>query len=355
MGYNPAKNSLFLSGHTHYQQVGEISIPAVVNSQQLSALNTATVVQGLVDITEGNRARIGAGGGSWPGSDVQIGGLLPWNGRLLGTVYEYYDAGYLARLSHFSSGTTLATTGDFTGMFQVGSLNPGFVSGYMAPIPPAWRSPLGGKVLTGNAGIPIVSRTSLGPTASAFNPDDLNTQATAPATLLVGYPAEHPTLGEWSNYTSANPVYNMATGVSGIVFPEHHRSVLFFGSTGTGVPCYGNGTSNPALHHQPVPGGGTYCYDPTNPYKGNHAYPYVYYVWAYDAQELAQVKAGQKQAWEVRPYAHWPLELPLASGSRLTGGAGYDPTTRRIYLSALKADPGDGYFNGPLIHVLQVR
>ena len=35
--------------------------------------------------------------------------------------------------------------------------------------------------------------------------------------------------------------------------------------------------------------------------QGTHAYPYRYYVWAYDADDLAAVKAGQQQPWDVHP------------------------------------------------------
>ena len=49
---------------------------------------------------------------------------------------------------------------------------------------------------------------------------------------------------------------------------------------GTGTFCYGEGAT---------------CNDPTDSSKGNHAYPYQYQVWAYDANDLAAVKAGSKQ------------------------------------------------------------
>ena len=123
------------------------------------------------------------------------------------------------------------------------------------------------------------------------------------------------------------------------------------------VPCYGEGTDDPSLDRTPIEPGSSvvYCLDPASHSKGTHAYPYASYVWAYDASELALVRAGQKQPWEVQPYATWSLDLPFATEGRSLGGAAYDPLTRRLFLSQECADPGGGYFCGPVIHVFELR
>jgi hypothetical protein len=169
-----------------------------------------------------------------------------------------------------------------------------------------------------------------------------------PSSLVLGYPADHPTLGRWDNTTAANLNYNMSTVVTGVVFPSGGKSVLFLGTQGTGVPCYGDGVAT-----QP-PGPGQ-CYDPVNGDKGTHAYPYRYWVWAYDASELVAVKNGQRNPWDIVPYAMWALDLPFAPGKNTVQGATYDPATQRIYVSASFADPGTGYFAGPIIHAFQVN
>ena len=103
-----------------------------------------------------------------------------------------------------------------------------------------------------------------------------------------------------------------------MVFPEGTRSVLFFGRHGLGKFCYGPGTTDQQLVGRPTDGGvDTWCHDPTSANKGTHAYPYHYYVWAYDANDLAAVKAGQKQPWEVKPYAVWPFSLPFGETAHL--------------------------------------
>jgi len=81
--------------------------------------------------------------------------------------------------------------------------------------------------------------------------------------------------------------------------------------------------------------------------KGDHAYPYAYYVWAYDAHDLVAVKMGTKQPWDVVPYAVWTLELPYAPGKgHHIGGVAYDPASGRIFVSQQFAD-GDL----PIVHV----
>ena len=97
------------------------------------------------------------------------------------------------------------------------------------------------------------------------------------------------------------------TEVRGVVFPEGTRSVLFFGRHGgfgasPGLPggggfCYGFGTADPALVGTFPPGEADhYRYDPEDGSKGVHGYPYRYYVWAHDANDLAAVAAHRKRA-----------------------------------------------------------
>ena len=122
----------------------------------------------------------------------------------------------------------------------------------------------------------------------------------------------------------------------GAVFPEGTRSVLYFGRHGTGPYCYGEGTV---------------CNDPTSSSKGDHAYPYVSQVWAYDVQDLIAVKNGQKNPWDVMPYATWAFKLPFeVTGNGRPGGVAYDPATQRVFWLERF---GDG--DWPVITVWQVQ
>ncbi|MEP6601396.1 MAG: Ig-like domain-containing protein, partial [Nitrospirota bacterium] len=359
IAYNPTNNSLFLNSHIYEQKTAEISIPSPVVSTSLSNLPTAKLLQPFADLTEGHRTNIYANGAPNTSNSTYIGGLMVYGGKLIGNAFDYYDGAQQAKLSHFSSSMTLSQTGDFQGMVTVGSMNPGFVAGYMTPIPSEWQSALGGPALTGQCCIAIIGRSSMGPAAFVFDPDDIGIKNPVPATPVVYYDINHPTLGSWSNTTTANVNYNMSTAITGVAFPQGTSSVLFFGRIGIGVPCYGAGTNDQSLDRQPVPGYNgavMYCYDPDDSSKGTHSYPYRAQVWAYDVQDLIAVKSGTKNPWEIKPYAVWDLKLPFPSSRYDLVGTAYDATTKKIYVVQSQGDPGtSGYFQGPIIHVYQVN
>lgn len=359
--YNPTNNSLFLVGHNHHQLVAEISIPQEVNSSNLEDLNTATILQPFADPTEGNRTHLGEGGAAVNTSGTPLGGFLVWNNTLIGTAYGYYDAGTNVRLSHFISGMDLASQGDFRGMYQVGEKpatpNPAFVGGYMSMIPDKWQSQFGGPALTGNCCLSIISRTSLGPAASVFDPATLGVEEPAAATPVLGYPINHPTLGTYGD-TDPNALYNGSMSIKGMVFPDESRSVLFFGSRGKGEFCYGEGVSDPALHKtncDPAYPSVLCCYDPVNGSKGGHSYPYVYLVLAYDALDLLAVKNGEKNMWDIMPYGVWEIVPPFGNDNPNIIGVAYDPAKQRIYLSQDGGDRPGCCGHLPLIHVYQLN
>ena len=343
LAYDPVRNGLFAVGHDWYQLSAEVTIPRPVRDARLSALRRARFRQPFTDATGGLIDATGQDGD-------KIGGQLVYRGRLYGSVYVYYDAAAQQVVSHWARPSTSLAAGAPRGLFQVGNLGAGVVSGYMALVPPAWHRLLGGPALTGNCCIPIISRTSFGPAAFAFDPARLRAGRRVPDVPLVYYPQQHPTLGAWD--ASWNPagriLFNGGTSIRGAVFPRGTRSLLFFGTQGTGTFCYGEGTDQPGLAGTPTPDGTTWCYDPDDSSKGTHAYPYVPEVWAYDASELAAVRRGRRRPWQVRPYATWRLRLPFASPR--IGGAAYDPVRGLIYLSQQFVDGTQ-----PVIDVLRVR
>jgi hypothetical protein len=342
LAFNPAGRSLFAVGHDWYQLTAEVTIPRPVKSTRLAALHRSRYRQGFRDATSGKIDATGQTGN-------KIGGQLVYRGRLYGSVYVYYDAAGKQVVSHWARSSTSLTRGSVKGLSRVGNAGAGFVSGFMAEVPPRWRSLLGGPAITGNCCIPIISRTSFGPAAFAFDPSRIGRAGTVPATPLVYYPQAHPTLGAWdSSWNPPRVLFGGGTTMGGVVLPRRSRTVLFFGTQGTGPFCYGEGTDQRDLAGMPTPDGSTWCYDPDGSSKGTHAYPYVAEVWAYDAKDLLAVSRGRKRPWDVRPYATWTLRLPFGSGR--IGGAASDPARGLIYLS-------QQYGNGtdPVIHVLKVR
>jgi hypothetical protein len=343
LAFNVANQSLFivgrdndaampLDGQPPGQRVAEITIPVPVISGTTTALPTAAIVQPFVEPTEGQLSQAAV-----PGTPTKIGGLVVWNQRLYGTLYAYYDGGNLQTLSHFSRPLNLSTTGDVAGPFRVfapdvtnPALKARLYSGWLAIIPDAWRMLLGGNVLTGACCINISSGSSNGPAAFAWLPDQLGPNQTVLTNFY--YPPDHP-LGVWN---SQNPLWNGTTKMGGAIFIQNTRSLLFIGSHGTGPFCYGSGAS---------------CGDAVMAPQGDHAPPYLYQIWAYDAADLQMVALGQRSPWAVMPYATWNIDLPYEAPTNLPparelNGAAYDPTTGRIFVEQVH---GDGEY--PIIHV----
>lgn len=352
LAYNPVNDSLFMTGHDHYQMVGEISIPEPLISDDYEVLPESQLLQPLVDVADGPKNALGVDGAaiSDANNNIKIGGLLVYNNYLYGTYYAYYEDATEADRSHFRCSLNLAATDDFEGMFKVGGLDPGLVGGYMAHIPADMQDDFGAAVLTGNACIPIISRSSLGPAVSTLVPATLGHSGPATSVPLVYYNGDHPTLGTYDNETEVNPAFNMSTKINGVIFPEDSKTVLFFGRTGLGIPEYGAGTDDLSMDGIQVPGYDEYyVYDPASPLsKGTHAWPYTVYVWAYSTDDLLSVYNGDKEPWDVTPYSHWALDLPYTdeTSTCLLGGAAYDPAKQRVYISFLRVNS-----ERPVIHV----
>ena len=370
--FNPARNTLILSGSSQEKYAIEISIPQPVNSSTISDLNTATTIQVPGNVAQGQWNNLNVDGSSVENGG-RVGGFLVYNNYLVGNAYAYYASGDSAHLSHFKSALNWETVGspyNFSGFKRVGvnpvselNSNGGWTGGYMGHIPPEWQDRLGWPALTGNGATPVIGRSSLGPSVWGFDPDDIGVQNIAPAEIFFGYPEGHPTL---ATYAIGNSYYNMTANYVGVVFPVGSDSILFFGrigrgENGDGAGCYGTGTSDESLHRLPVGDGSIYCYDPLDHDKGGHAYPYVAQVWAYDANDILPVKAGTLNYWEVEPYAIWTFNLPFTdeasslTGKRELGGVAYDPSTQRIFISQLTSDHwADQYEPNPIIHVYSV-
>lgn len=416
IGYNPVNNSLFIVSHDQDQLVGEINIPQEVNSTNLADLNRATVVQNLVDITEGNRLNLKANGDPILVNGTKIGGLLKYGDKLIGSIYAYYDAGHEAFRSHFRSDLNLATTGDFEGVYEVGNKpsqvpQAGFVGGYMTTVPADWQVALGGPVLTGMSAISILGRTSSGPASFAFNPADMNASFPASATPLLYYNmtyncvdlvdipgqniCDNQTIG---SYYTSQTLYNKGSAYRGVIFPRNSKSIIFTGQQGLGQACYGPGTNILAesgnRYNFPAPNntcGGVVmtdvadpcCYDPENLNKGAHAYPYVNYAWAYDAEDLARIKTGGRivdnpspnlvtdisvsgvvkhagvsptstetyKPWDIKPYAYWEISSPFTKNGPLPFGASaYDEVNRKMYIVQPEVEG-----MSPVVHVFSVN
>lgn len=341
LAFDASNNSLYVS--TRESWVGKVKIPTPAISASIDSLPFATMIQNIRDPLEGGLSAL-------PESSIR--GLLVSGGKLYGAASIYYDASISARVSHFSRSTDLSAVSatPLKALWQ--AEKSGYVGGWLASVPQEWQTALGGNVLSGNCCMPIVSRTSNGPSAFAWNTSNFASADPVPAAPLLYYTLEHATLGPWEG---ANQVYGGTTVMGGMAIPNGTRSLLYFGLNGTGTFCYGNGTNTESLAGTNDPEGHPYCYDPLNASKGQHAYPYNYEVWAYDLNDLAAVKAGAKNPWDVKPYATWTLALPNSFvNTHGFGGVAYDPINQIIYVSQAQADT-DGYSSRSLIHAYKVK
>ena len=342
LAFNPARRSLFVGSNSG--QIAEVTIPETRKAERVEDLAFARYLHTFTDPTDGHMSEVAPSG-------TVLAGLLVFDERLLGTGLIFYDANNTQIVSHFMRPLNLAVRGatPMRRVWEPGGA--GFVGGYMAAVPEQWQAALGGPAVTGQCCVPIISRTSWGPAAFAWDPRGLANSSALSAKPLLYYSGEHQTLGPWNG---SNPTWGGTASVAGMVIPEGTRTALFFGANGSGTFCYGEGTWDKALDGKPVPGGERYCYDPLSPDKGQHAYPYRYQMWAYDLMDLADVAEGKRDPWDVKPYGVWPLDLPFSDGvfPRILSVA-YDPSRRLVYLSQFKGDKDGESYRG-LIHVFYI-
>ncbi len=330
LAYDASRNGLFIVGQ--HQAITEISIPSsIVNSSNLANLATSTILQPFTDVVD---QLPGPLSGTTDGAP--IGGLLAYNGDLIGTQYAYYSGANAQTTSHFVLNSLNLSTAQVQGLYGVNG-DARLAAGYMTTIPSEWQSVLGYPVLTGLSDVPIISTVSSGPAAIGFNPSNLSSSSQAPGTNFLYYPASNP-LGPFSS--AVDPLQSGTSQIGGMVFVPGTNSILFIGATGTNYDGYG------------PPG-------QEGPWSLNGQY--TQQIWAYNANDLLAVKQGTLQPWQVQPYDVWNFQFPIASnwvGSGIhenyVGGVAFDPSTDRLYVSLLYADMQGGPAL-PVIYVFQVN
>jgi hypothetical protein len=327
--YNPAGPSLIMVGHKHHQKTAEISIPRIKTGATPSDLDRARLLQPFVDTTAGLRRNVNPG----DPNDQIVGGNLLIEGKLFVNVYSSYDGEGTQDSSMFVTDWPIGSTQRPAGPYRIGA-DSHTTAAYMTLVPDEWQAALGGSALVGNCCRSIIGFQSHGPAISVFEPRLLGEKPQLKASQILFYPARFALGGKPS---SAGPLFNLTTRVEGVVFPAGTRSVLFFGKHGIGEYCYGEAKE---------------CSDPAMVYKGTHAYPYVYQVWAYDANELLDVRNGRRQSYDVEPYSTWTFNLPFETdNTHSIGGVAYDAANGRLFLSQLAADKNAT----PLVHVFRIE
>ncbi len=322
--FNPAGNqgrgSLFIVGKVHEQMIAEISIVTPVISDDKADLNRADFLQDFFDVeanipNQGNMLPLGA----FSEQRGAIAGLLLKDGKLIGGAYTYYDNGSANRQrdSHFviDNASDMANA-KVTGFFNVGLKEGagGVTGGWMTAIPSNWTGRLGKPYLTGMCCTSVIGRSSYGPAAFAFDPEELTGSFPDSAPVIPYLKYGDKELGayraDWS-WTEPGHQWVETTGIGGMFIPDRSDTLVFIGGTGVGSYCYGKGTSDQSLHGQEDPSdGGHWCHDPTNTNKGGHAWPYSSVVYLYDLNDFVKksLSPGMRRPYRVFPLPDYPTD-----------------------------------------------
>jgi hypothetical protein len=138
-------------------------------------------------------------------------------------------------------------------------------------------------------------------------------------------------------FTFAPAIWNHGHGGNfGMCIPNGTRTLLYCGMIGNGFARYNND------HAQ---------YDPVYPVTGPRAYPYFIRMWAYDLNDLANVRSGSVASDSVRPYATWNMTISPNAVDRYVSGMTYDPVNRRLFISVR----GVGNFGEAVIYAFTVN
>ena len=338
IAYNPDSNTIYLVGHAHQQAIGEFSIPTLAKSDQLSDLNMATnrqaFVQHLDETGDGN-----------PEKMDRIGGMIYHDGQLIVNAYEYYDApadNYLSTMLIADALDLENSPVDGYYSFQGGA---GHTSGWISPIPAEWRSALNGTHITGqSSGIPIIGRSSVGPSAFAFNAADIiSGLQNIPTTKLLDFSLQNPLHADLENKDGSNDIWTHLSRVTyGMIVPgtRTYLTVGYSGGHKSGV-CYKCTQDN-----------GNTC----GGYCPPEADDLSQYYWLWDMNDLMAVKNGLKESYEVKPYDYGEFHTPFENNNQQIGGGTFDEKNQILYLSIQKADVDQGiYANPPVIVAFQLN
>lgn len=323
---------------------GEVSLPAPVRTRDWTTLPEAALLS-PVRVFDGSLIETQLEADTTFGGDLAY---VPAQGSQTGgKVYGCADWWFAVGEETFPTVWFAEEGGSRPrGLFHVGRREPPFHGNrsgdYLFAAPRGYADAhLGGRWL-------VTGKTrgafggSMGPTLLAFAPwEEEDPSGDLDAVALLWYPERFPECAGPNVGDKAAcdfPDFTMCDDWEGAGFVEGSagRAVILWGVKGLGGNRYG----------PPEPGD---C----NPHQGYHCDPFERQVIFYDPEELAEVAAGRRDAWTVRPYETWrPAEMFLASPTcGLAGGLAVDPDAGRVLL----VEKGLGEGNSAVVHVWTFR
>jgi hypothetical protein len=350
----------------------EMSIPALVTptgdatydggwniTGPVQGLNSASFLQteaevlnNTADDIEGEHVNgFGAGG------DLLVDGT-----DLYRVLWAYFDGGTQERaLFKTSIDFDPPPSVSVSGPFEIESNQPAsfgstiginWMNRMLISIPTEWQAALGGDAAVGQFSAPLASQHSHGPNLHVFELADVGVTNPIPATVVLGYPVDHTTLGgdtDQATMASNSTLWNEAGHYLAYAFIEGTATFITAGKVGTGDFCYGTPTTNPALHmtpHPDAPATENWCYAPQDgANKGIYTYPYALYFLLWDINDFVDVKNGVIEAWEVVPYEWFDVtmpHMPIMHQQFYFDDFAYDAVNQRLYLKHAQGGGTDG-------------
>jgi len=324
IGYNPKRNSLFVSGKITQHSIAEFAIPKLTNSLKIGDLSIASApIQSFSDVL--HKAPIEYD------IDIAVAGLQPVGDKLLLNVYEFYDQDYANPYNTLviNDGANVKSS-SVNGYFRMSG--EAMAAGWMSPIPAEWQSSLGGTYISGfSKSTNRANRySSYGPSAYAFNAEDVANNSGSISGIstipLIYYTLENGLVSESDllNQSGTNSLWTSISEASyGLIIPGT-STYLVLGMSGgheSGV-SYG------------VPPYGGYKGYYTNDQHDQHCY-----YWLYNLNDVVKVKAGQIKPYAVKPYETGVFAAPFQvdNVNKISGGT-FDSANGIIYLTIAGAD-----------------
>lgn len=276
-----------------------------------------------------------------------ISALLSYGGNLYVGGYNYFTgAGPFSLKGLFKVTPPLnsAVIGDtvqgWDGDGVITTSTHAYTGQYAGQIPTEWQTALGGPAyFGGSSSLPIIDRTTNGPSFIVIDPTEIGT-TTVTGQGLVYYRVTNSsaTLGEYAA-TVAPSTWGATAGLGGCTIIDGTRTFVCIYSIGTGATygaCYGapdiiNGNGCNGV----IPPGG----DPERGgNEGYHAPPYVIKVMLFDLNDFKAVKdgTGGKTHENVAPYYVDVLSLPYDVAIHSVGGLDYDAVNHRLHFLQLR-------------------
>lgn len=353
---NTSGTGMFVTcaGEANQRRVAEFSIPTLSTATDVSSLNLSSNVQNFADTIDDlplNTPDAGTSGGQ-PYDDDQNGisiyGLYEKDNNLLFHYSRYYDNA--DGLSNVFLNETIGVNIDASDISSSGNIRGAFewdvaqlCCGWISPIPSGHQAALGGDHIAGfsnGTSRGILSRHSIGPSAFAFDIDDIINPVPANGATIAtvelmnfAYPnalgISDPTNID-NKLLEAGRYINNATEFNyGFIVPDTDTYLVIGYQAG-----YNSGLSYKLRNDTTQTDWGDYDAVDASDYRN--------YYMMFDVNDLIDAKNGVIQPEDILPYESGTFSPQFggspAAGIKKISGATFDPATGRLYMAIVYAD-----------------